>query len=95
HRLTCFNTGKEALDAIHPLSEFDFLVSDYYLPDLNGVEVIRRAREVKPSIPAMLLTGSREPEIAQAALRIPNVMVRYKPFGLEDFERCLGEVAGL
>ena len=56
---------------------FDALVSDYAMPGINGVDLIRQARVIQPELPALLITGFAEvggqeplPE-AMAVLRKP------------------------
>ena len=42
--------------------EFDLLIVDWMLPDLDGVEVIRRLRAAEMSVPALMLTARRQVE---------------------------------
>jgi CheY-like chemotaxis protein len=49
-------SGREALDRI-ARSMPDVLIVDIQIPDMDGSEVIRRARERRPDLPAVLLTG--------------------------------------
>ena len=37
--------------------QIDLLISDYAMPHLSGSEVIRRARKIRPGLPAILITG--------------------------------------
>ncbi|MFZ5747464.1 MAG: ATP-binding protein [Pseudomonadota bacterium] len=38
----------------------DLLIVDFAMPGMNGSEVVRRAREIAPGLPAMLITGFAE-----------------------------------
>lgn len=38
-------------------STFDLLVTDYRMPGMNGVELIRRIRDLKPDVPVILVSG--------------------------------------
>ena len=49
-------TGTEALERIEAATP-DMLIVDVQLPDLDGAAVILRARELRPALPAALLTG--------------------------------------
>ncbi|MBV9190373.1 MAG: response regulator, partial [Betaproteobacteria bacterium] len=63
-------TAQEFLQDVASLDEDDLLITDYYLPDLNGIEVVRRARARRPGLRAILLTGSREDSVVRAARSI-------------------------
>lgn len=39
------------------LEPFDLVVTDFKMPELNGVELIQRMREVQPAIPVILISG--------------------------------------
>ena len=52
--------GEEGLKLFHRAS-FDVVVTDYRMPVMTGLELIRRIREVKPETPVVLLSGVVEP----------------------------------
>ena len=78
-------------DAAH-LDEADVLITDYYLPDMNGIEVVKRARARHPGLMAILLTGSREDSVTRAARAIRDCRVEYKPLPYEALEHGIREV---
>ncbi len=49
--------GEAALAELDSGTAVDALVSDFLMPGMNGVELIRAARLRRPGLPAMLLTG--------------------------------------
>lgn len=52
-----FSNPLTALEAI-PLLKVGMVVTDYYMPHLNGLELIRRIGELRPcSPPCLLITG--------------------------------------
>ena len=57
---------------------FDVMVSDFAMPDMDGVELIKRARLLQPGLPAMVTTGYAE--IGSAEALPPDVEVLHKPF---------------
>lgn len=78
-RARVFLNANDLLERAGSVEPGDILVTDYYLPDLNGVELIRRVRKQQPRMQAVLLTGSREEAIQQAARRLGGCAVLYKP----------------
>lgn len=48
--------GREALAAIDG-GAIDILVTDVHLPDMNGLDLIRRIRETQPTLPVIFATG--------------------------------------
>ena len=87
-----YMTAQEFLHDVGELTEDDLLLTDYYLPDLNGIEVIRRARARRPGLRAILLTGSREDSVMRAARAIRDCRVEYKPLPYEALEQGIREV---
>jgi CheY-like chemotaxis protein len=56
----------------------DLLISDYAMPHVSGAEVIRQAREQRPGLPAIIITGYAD---AQSISRRPEgVQILAKPF---------------
>jgi DNA-binding NtrC family response regulator len=66
-RVTCARTGREALQAARE-SSFDAVVSDIYMPDGDGLEVLRELRAISPKIPIILITAQGSVELAVRAV---------------------------
>ncbi|MDS0281683.1 hybrid sensor histidine kinase/response regulator [Haloarcula onubensis] len=49
--------------------EFDCVVSDYEMPEMDGLELLSTVREEDPSLPFILLTGRGDEETASQAIR--------------------------
>ncbi|HEY0943737.1 MAG TPA: response regulator [Opitutaceae bacterium] len=58
--LTCpvhtFTRPLAALEAL-PLLDVGMIVTDYYMPQLNGIEFLHRARKLCPDVPFVMITG--------------------------------------
>jgi serine phosphatase RsbU (regulator of sigma subunit) len=54
------SSGAEGLEAIRRSGPFSVVVTDYSMPEMNGVEFLTRVREVAPETVRMLLTGSAD-----------------------------------
>ncbi|HEX3883941.1 MAG TPA: ATP-binding protein [Stellaceae bacterium] len=51
------DNGHAALDALSRGEAYDLLLIDVAMPGLNGVETVRRAREIVPGLRALYMTG--------------------------------------
>ena len=58
-------------DFINGLNDFhpDFILSDYALPQFDGMKALRLAKEYDPNIPFIIVTGSMNEETAVACLK--------------------------
>jgi PAS domain S-box-containing protein len=87
HSVAEVHSGGEALDALAE-GEFDLLISDFAMPGMNGGELIRRAREVRPGIRAAIVSGYADlPE--GTALDVPRLG---KPFTEDDLAMLIARL---
>lgn len=87
--------GRKALADQVAISRCNLVISDYYLPDLNGVELIRRLRFFRPDIKAIVLTGSREASVVSDVKQCADCELLYKPLNIETLEEAISKVLGL
>lgn len=59
--------GRDGL-AVMEREEVDAIVVDFAMPDINGAEVARQARRLRPSIPVLMVSGYSDSEAIEAAL---------------------------
>jgi CheY-like chemotaxis protein len=81
HGFTCLraHTGQEGIALIereHPR----LVLTDLYLPDIDGLSVLRHARERSPSIPGILMTAYTSPRTVEQAYGAGAVHYLSKPF---------------
>jgi len=81
--------GSEAMDRVKE-ADFDLIVSDVRMPELDGIETIRQIRTYleksnKNQIPEILITGYADKEKYDTAMNLKVADYLYKPFDREDF----------
>ena len=59
HRITTATEGAEAF-AQFSRGHFDLLITDYKMPRMNGLELIRKVRELNSGMPIILVSGYAE-----------------------------------
>ena len=64
--LTFFST-KEALDCIRK-HDVNLVISDYLMPEMNGIAFLTLARQIKPEIPRIILTHYSDKQKAVRAM---------------------------
>jgi signal transduction histidine kinase/CheY-like chemotaxis protein len=52
-----FASAAEALVRLKAPGEVTLLITDVVMPDMNGVELVRRARTIRPDLPVLFVTG--------------------------------------
>ncbi len=64
-------SGHDALGVLRaPLSPIDVVIMDVHLPDLTGIELCARLRQLDPDLPVIVCTGAASPEEAAELLRL-------------------------
>ncbi len=64
---------------------FDCIVSDYEMPELNGIELLERVREDHPELPFILFTGRGSEEVASEAISAGVTDYLQKESGTEQY----------
>lgn len=83
------HTGAAALDSVDQLRP-DLVLLDIYLPDLSGLEVLRRLREDDhPPVDVIAITAARDVDSLRSAMRGGVIHYLIKPFLYPAFEAKL------
>lgn len=79
--------GKEALASFYGHSDhYDVIISDWDMPEMDGLELLTRVREKKPDFPFMMLTGRSEAEAVKEAKQAAVSAYVIKPFTARDLQ---------
>jgi PAS domain S-box-containing protein len=58
YQVTAVVDSREALELVRESPKrFDLLITDYTMPHLTGTELMRRLRELRPDLPAIMVSG--------------------------------------
>lgn len=93
HQVVLTETGEEGLEQLSR-GEFDLIITDKNLPGMDGLEVLRLARETRPTLQAVVITGFPTPETKVASRQLGVFAYVTKPFGILDIlGACDGAIA--
>ncbi|ETX26630.1 hybrid sensor histidine kinase/response regulator [Roseivivax isoporae] len=78
------DSGEEALRLLSdPDLRIDLFVSDVIMPGMDGPTWVRAAREARPDVPAIFVSGYAEDAIAVHTAHMPHATFLQKPFSLD------------
>ncbi|HOY98673.1 MAG TPA: sigma-54 dependent transcriptional regulator [Candidatus Aminicenantes bacterium] len=66
--------------------EFDLVISDIKMPQVDGMEVLRRVKAEKPTVPVIMITAYASVKQAVEALRLGAMDYIMKPFDIEEIK---------
>ncbi len=74
-----FESAKAFLDVL-PEIRFGCVVTDVRMPEITGIDLLKRLKEVRPEIPVIVITGHGDIALAVEAMKIGAVDFLEKPF---------------
>lgn len=82
HQVTCAENGRQALDLFLLSPEaFDLLITDIYMPQMNGEELIHHVRMINNTLPIIAITGYAD-ELSITNIQSHCVELLYKPLNI-------------
>ena len=85
-------TGEGALEKVGE-EKFDAMVLDVKMPGIDGIDVLRRVKELRPELPVILLTGHASTEAALMGVESGAVDYLLKPVPINDLIMRLRDIA--
>lgn len=82
YAVTAVDRGTVALPLIEA-EEFDLLLTDIVMPEMDGIELAQKAGEIRPNLRVMFITGFAAVTL-KAGKAMPQARVLSKPFHLRD-----------
>lgn len=85
--------GREALRKVQENS-FDVIILDLKMPDIDGLEVLRRVKETHPEVDVIVVTGLPQNNIMMEAKRLGACDFVSKPFEPDELKLLVQRVMG-
>lgn len=82
------DAAEDGLEALRKLSDcaYDLMITDMKMPNMDGMELIKRCREKQPTTQIIVLTGFGTVETAVEAMRQGATDYLQKPVNLDELE---------
>jgi DNA-binding NtrC family response regulator len=78
-------SAQKALELIDE-EDFDLILSDIRLPQISGMELLRKIKEIKPGIPVIMITAYGTIKQAVEAFKAGAIDYVVKPFDVEELK---------
>ncbi|TLS65474.1 response regulator [Mariprofundus erugo] len=89
YKVHAVENGKLALDHYHRLcGKIDLLITDLFMPEMNGHELIREIRKINKTLPIIAITGYARPNMLRE-VQIRNATLFEKPINFQTLRTHL------
>jgi two-component system cell cycle response regulator CpdR len=83
YEVISFDNGRSAYERLRE-EPFELLLTDIVMPEMDGIELARRATEIDPELKVMFITGFAAVALNAANQAPKDSKVLSKPFHLKD-----------
>jgi two-component system, cell cycle response regulator CpdR len=83
YEVVSFDNGKSAFERLRE-EPFQLLLTDIVMPEMDGIELARRATELDPDLKVVFITGFAAVALNAAAQAPKDAKILSKPFHLKD-----------
>jgi excisionase family DNA binding protein len=88
HKVVTAGSSVEGLKWVNQ-QDFDLAFLDLKMPMMDGAELFRQIRAIKPKMPVIIITGYPDSDIMSRALAEGPFGVMKKPFGVSDIDNAV------
>lgn len=92
HSVESFGRGEALLSRLRT-DTADLLIADYMMPDLDGLELVRRARTLRPNLRVLMITGHGTHQVIERARGVGVDGILVKPFTSGELTEAVSTVA--
>jgi NtrC-family two-component system response regulator AlgB len=92
HEVTAADSAREALDLLAEGAEFDLVLSDWRMAEMNGLELLRAIKEKYPDVVVVLMTAYGTIDNAVAAMKAGAYDFLTKPFSVDQIQHVVDRV---
>lgn len=92
HSVCCVYTGNEALRKIME-NEYDIVITDLKLPDVNGAELVKKIKEMGIKTPVIVMSSYLSEDIFNDIMKQGVLRCINKPFQIEDILNDVEHIA--
>jgi CheY-like chemotaxis protein len=90
----------DGISAVHELNKsrqlgvfYDYLVTDIFMPDIDGLKILKVIKIQYPDLPVLVITGFGDESLKLTALSEHNTGYLDKPFEISDLVEALEELS--
>ena len=83
YQVVSFNNGRDAYDRLRE-EPFHLLLTDIVMPEMDGIELARKASELDPDLKIMFITGFAAVALNPDSQAPKEAKILSKPFHLRD-----------
>ena len=84
-------TGHDAIGILR-YSGIDIVLLDIQLPDVSGIDLCARIRELQPNLPVVVCTGCTDPEENAELIKLGINRYFPKPIAMDELLEAMAEV---
>ncbi|MDH4122338.1 MAG: response regulator [Deltaproteobacteria bacterium] len=84
HDVESFSNGMDLLTKLESSPLPDLVLSDVYMPRMDGLELLKRVRDKFRDLPVVIMTSSRELDVTVKALNLGAFAYLLKPLVMEE-----------
>jgi two-component system cell cycle response regulator CpdR len=98
YKVVAFANGREAFDRLadgrYEKEPFTLLLTDIVMPQMDGIELARRAADLDPHLKIMFITGFAAVTLNTDPKAVQDAKVLSKPFHLKDLVQEIDRLLG-
>ncbi len=85
HQVRVAEGGRRALELLRA-EPVDLIISDVKMPDMNGIDLLRAARELSPDVAVVMMTAFATVDTAREAFKLGADDFIQKPFDVDELK---------